>query len=455
MINFLFSITISLLAVCYSIMIQAGSKAESLLSRLTLQEKLSLMVGVYGTYVGKAQHSRFRATDTTGGEGSSTAWPSALTVAASWDEDLLYRWSSAMANEFKSKGANVFLGPGIGIARVPTAGRNFEYLCGEDHPVLGSVLVKNVVKGIQDHGIIANAKHFVNNEIEDDRMKVSANVDERVRFELYYPPFQAAIDAGVLSVMCSYNRINDVVYACQNNETLSHLRDTMGFKGWVVSDWTATKSTTNSIKAGLDQEMPVGVFYNSIELESKMIANGEVSIKDIDTSVSRIFYSMEKIGLFENPVTGDPTVNVTSDYHNKLAREFAAKSIIDHVGECIAVIGQQTTVAGGGSGHDVNGPYVITPSQAMETMLIGTKTAVYYNNVIAQTNACEGYDRANLSLDGNQDTLISSIAVVSSNVIVSLNVPGAVLMPWANQVSSAILVSWLPAWSRINQEKML
>jgi beta-glucosidase len=113
--------------------------------------------------------------------------------------------------------------------------RNFEYLCGED-PFLGSKLTEQVVKGIQDQGVIANAKHWVNNEIEDQRMLVSANVDERTRFEIYYPPFEAAVNAGVLSVMCSYNRVNDV-YACQNEEIFSHLRDNMGFEGWVMSDW--------------------------------------------------------------------------------------------------------------------------------------------------------------------------------------------------------------------------
>ena len=101
--------------------------------------------------------------------------------------------------------------------------------------MVGSVLTKQIVKGIQDQGVIANAKHWINNEIEESRNFVSANVDERTRYEIYYPPFQAAIDAGVLSVMCSYNRINDV-HACQNPETLGNLK-AMGFEGWVMSDW--------------------------------------------------------------------------------------------------------------------------------------------------------------------------------------------------------------------------
>lgn len=216
----------------------SAARAEELLLRMNTTEKLAMLHGHKGTYVGNIvgndrlnipsinMHDGpqgFRVTSTTAPEGSTTAWPSALTAAASWDTDLIYRFHAAMATEFKQKGANVQLAPGIGIARVPNAGRNFEYLCGED-PVLGAVLAGPAVKGIQDQGIIANAKHWVNNEIEEKRKKVSSNVDKKTRFEMYYPPFEAAINSGVLSVMCAYNRINDE-YACQNKETLNeHLK---------------------------------------------------------------------------------------------------------------------------------------------------------------------------------------------------------------------------------------
>ena len=213
-------------------------RAEEMLQQMNTTEKLAMLHGHKGIYVGNIVGNErlsipsinmhdgpqgFRVTTTTSPEGSTTAWPSALTAAASWDTDLVYRFHAAMATEFKQKGANVQLAPGIGIARVPTAGRNFEYLSGED-PVLGATLVGPAVRGIQDQGIIANAKHWVNNEIEDKRKTVSSNVNKKTRFEIYYPPFEAAVKSGVLSVMCSYNRINDE-YACQNKETLTdHLK---------------------------------------------------------------------------------------------------------------------------------------------------------------------------------------------------------------------------------------
>lgn len=463
-------------------------RVEELILKMHLSEKLTLMHGTLGVYTGNIPAIErlgipainmqdgpqgFRSTDKTGGEGSSTAWPSLLTFAASWDEDLLGRWASALAEEFVAKGANMHLGPGIGIARVPTAGRNFEYLCGED-PILGSVLVKPVIRNIQEKGLLADAKHYVNNEIENHRMLVSANVDEKTRFELYYPPFQAAVDAGVLTVMCAYNRINDV-YACQNEETLSHLRDIMGFKGWVVSDWTATKSTVKSLHAGLDQEMPTGMFYNRFTLEKKLVS-GEISLEEINGAVRRILSAMETVGILDRAPGGNPLANVTCDAHNSIAREAAAKSTVllknadgvlplsaNSLGDCIAVLGDSDTVAGGGSGH-VNGPYVITPAQGIQNALSAagvSSTKVIYNSgsdinaaaavakqcsvavVVVATTSGEGSDRKTLALSGNQDKLVSAIASVNPRTIVAMNIPGAILMPWADEVDG-ILASWMP-----------
>ena len=127
--------------------------------------------------------------------GTSTAWPSALTVAAAWDVELMQLWGIAMGKEFHDKGANVQLGPGVCLARVPKNGRNFEYLSGED-PFLGYTLIQPIVKGIQSQGVIANAKHYVLNNQETNRGSVSDNADERTRFEMYYPPFQVCISVA-------------------------------------------------------------------------------------------------------------------------------------------------------------------------------------------------------------------------------------------------------------------
>ena len=413
----------------------------------------------------------------TGGPGTTTCWPSSLTAAATWDPALLQEWATEMSSEFKAKGVNLQLGPGIGIARVPTAGRNWEYLSGED-PFLGAALVQGVIKGIQDNGVIANAKHYINNEIEEHRMTMSAHVDERTRFEIYYPPFQAAVDAGILSVMCSYNRINDV-YGCQNNETLSHLRDVMGFQGWIMSDWTATKSTVDSLKAGLDQEMPYGLFFSEQAL-NKRLSEGSITEDDINRSSLRILTAMYSVGLVDNPIVGDPNANVTSDAHNALARKIASEAVVllknkdsylplnsatFKANDCIAVFGDQSKVSGSGSGS-VSPAYVITPTEGLQSALASVQISgvqVLYNDgtdlesvaalaqqcsvalVSVSTDAREGEDRENLSLGEAQDTLITTVAAHNARTIVSANVPGAVLLPWSdNENIAAILIAWYP-----------
>jgi beta-glucosidase len=155
------------------------------------------------------------------------------------------------------------------------------------------------------------------------------------RFELYYPPFEAAVKAGVYSVMCSYNRINDV-YACNNNETMSHLFNSLGFDGWVMSDWTATRGTVQSLNAGLHQEMPVGVFYRESAIMEALDAN-EVSYETIDNGILRMLTAMYDVGLFDHPPTGDRNAIVTSESHNALTREIVSKSTVLLRNEPVAV----------------------------------------------------------------------------------------------------------------------
>lgn len=128
--------------------------------------------------------------------GTSTAWPSVQAYGQSWDPELLEDWGKAMGKEFKDKGAGVQLGPGMNVMRIGENGRDFEYVSGED-PFLGASMVGSIINGIQSNGIMANMKHFVNNNQEINRMGQSANIDERTQVEMYIPPFEAAVKAGV------------------------------------------------------------------------------------------------------------------------------------------------------------------------------------------------------------------------------------------------------------------
>lgn len=226
-----------------------------------------------------------------------------------------------MGTEFYNKGADVQLGPGVNVARVPVNGRNFEYLSGED-PYLGYVLVQGAVNGIQDQGVMANAKHYVDNSQELERFTVSEHIDERTQHEIYYPPFEGTIEAGVGSFMCSYNRVNDA-YACENNSTLNtDLRETLGFEGFVMSDWGATHSL--SVEQGLDQEMGFdeeNEFYNAEKL-------ADLPTSMIDESMSRIFTQFFKIGAFDHEKPGNLSSNVTTTEHKELSKKIASESTV-------------------------------------------------------------------------------------------------------------------------------
>ena len=173
---------------------------------MTLQEKTHLLHGSGEGYVGNVEANDrlgipalklndgpqgFRDNDHLG---TTTAFPCALSIAASFDEDVARTWGAAMGKEFYQKGSNVQLGPGMCVARVPRNGRNFEYLSGED-PYLGSKLVGPAIEGIQSEGVVANAKHYVNNNQETDRTTDTAVLSERTEFEIYLPPFEAAVKA--------------------------------------------------------------------------------------------------------------------------------------------------------------------------------------------------------------------------------------------------------------------
>ena len=265
-----------------------------------------------------------------GPAGTSTQWPSGLTVAHSWDRALFRAWGEALGAEFAGKGANVMFGPGLNVQRLPNGGRSFEYGSGED-PFLGHELVQGEVAGIQAQGVVANAKHFIANDQEGyvrgagDRHYTSEVLDERTLMELYFPPFEGALKAGVLSVMCANNLVNGV-YVCENNRTGNWLlREHGGFKGWMCSDYDGTRSTIDAANHGLDIAMPGPPHrpdYFGAPLR-KALANGDVAQATIDEKATRVVYSLAAVGALDVPKNGTAATDVTSDVHRALARRLA------------------------------------------------------------------------------------------------------------------------------------
>ncbi|KAM6529112.1 hypothetical protein FALCPG4_010060 [Fusarium falciforme] len=251
------------------------SLAAQLVGKMTLAEKVNITTGTgwsMGLAVGNtgaAVHAGFPSLALQDGPlgirfaDNATAWPAGVTVGATWNRKLMYERGKAHALEAKGKGVNVILGPAIGpLGKMPAGGRNWEGF-GPD-PYLQGIAGAQTIRGIQDQGIMATIKHFIGNEQEHFRQSwewglpnsMSSNIDDRTLHELYAWPFADAVKAGVASVMCSYNMVNNS-YACQNSKLLNGiLKDEMGFQGFVMSDWLAQRSGVASALAGLDMSMP-------------------------------------------------------------------------------------------------------------------------------------------------------------------------------------------------------
>ncbi|KAF1991563.1 glycoside hydrolase family 3 protein [Aulographum hederae CBS 113979] len=238
-----------------------------------------------------------------------TAFPAGVTVGATWNPDLMYERGQALGKEFRMKGINVMLGPSMGpLGRTPAGGRNWEGF-GPD-PVLQGIAAAQTIRGIQDEGVMATAKHFVGNEQEHFRQAwewgtpnaISSNIDDRTLHELYAWPFADSIRAGAASVMCSYNQVNNS-YACGNSKLLNGiLKDEMGFQGFVQSDWLAQRSGVASALAGLDMSMPGdglkwqdGKSLWGSEL-TKAVLNTSVPMDRLDDMVTRIVASWYQLG---------------------------------------------------------------------------------------------------------------------------------------------------------------
>lgn len=413
----------------------------------------------------------------------STQYPSGLTVAASWDPLAVRSWGEAMGAEFFTKGANVQLGPGVCLARVAYDGRNFEYTSGED-PYLGAAMAGPAVEGIQSRKVIATVKHFVDNSQETARTTVTEVVDERTQFELYYPPFEAAAAAGSGAAMCSYNKIQTQGqpsgnWSCENAITLGQLRHELMFRGWVMSDWDATHST--SIGQGLDQEMP-GASYMNPQALTGLIRSNVISEATVDAAVLRILNAMYEVGVMDEPLeTWNATkrgLNATTAASVAAARQLAANSTVmlknsgsilplqpaDDLKVAIIGLANSTVVTGGTGSGSVIPSYLVSPLEGISARLSQQPTFNDGREIGAAVTAAaaadvavlfvgtvsgEGADRSSLSLRhpelANQDELVRAIAKAQPKTVVVVCSPGAVLMPWsADQGVAAVLMSFMP-----------
>jgi beta-glucosidase len=401
------------------------------------------------------------------GGAPATALPAPLALASTWDPAMAQSFGDVVGSEVRDNGRNLLEAPDVDLARVPYNGRTFEAL-GED-PTLASSMAAAEIQAVQKHGVIAMVKHFAANNQETQRTTINVNVSDRVLQELYFPPFQAAVNAGVAGVMCSYNKVNGV-HSCENADLLKKvLRQQWGFKGFVQSDFGAAGTTSGSLNAGMDLEMPTGSVYGTSLLAA--VHAGTIHESQLDAALVRRYTQMFRLGLFDRQ---DSTSPIPVQAHAATARRIAEAGTVLLRNQdsalplnaarltSIAVVGpwaDRAATGGDGSSH-VNPIRTVTPlagisaragakikvipapgSDVAQAVAAARKADVAV--VVVGQQLTEGVDRTSLSLPDNQDALIEAVSAVNPHTIVVVHAGAPILMPWLNRVA-AVVLGWYP-----------
>jgi beta-glucosidase len=467
---------------------------RQIVKQLTLEEKARLASGSGLWATAEVPHAGVRSAVLTDGphgvrlarvgdmahltdSAPATCFPTAAMLGSTWDVDLLREVGAALGDEARDQGVDVLLGPGVNMKRSPLCGRNFEYFA--EDPLLAGALGAAWVTGLQSRGVGASVKHFAVNSQETDRMRISAQVDERTLREIYLPAFEHVVRAArPATVMCSYNRINGV-YSSQNPWLLtSLLREEWGFDGYVVSDWGAVHDPVAALRAGLDLEMPSSGGRSATEIVAA-IRDGELDEERLDLAIGRLLATHQR--LWDS--RGDESAP-DYDAHHALARRAAAEGAVllkndrdllpldPAAGGRIAVVGEFARAPrfqGGGSSK-VNPTRLddaLTAIRAATTREVAFSpgfrldgsvdddlraeavdaargaAAVLVFLGLPEQEESEGFDRAHLDLPAVQLDLLAAIAAVNPRVAVLLSNGGVVLTGQVAAHAAALIEMWL------------
>ena len=408
----------------------------------------------------------------------STALPSNVGSAASWDQEAACAYGKLIGDELRMQGYNTTLGGGTNLTRDPRNGRTFEYM-GED-PVLAGTMVGARIRCEGGEHVISDIKHYAFNDQESGRQEVDAQISERAGRESDLLAFEIGVKTGHPDmVMCSYNGVNGT-YACENTWLLHDvLKGEWKFPGFVVSDWDATHSTVKASHAGLDQEQPLDLFYG--EKLKQAVESGEVSQDELNDHVRRVLWAEFASGIIDYPVVRgvvdaqhgfDVSRKVEEGSAVLLRNEHATLPLNAQSVKSIAVIGfnaDMGMISGGGSAQvDAPGQIGGTPwrkhiwfptsplkaiqkraPNAMVSFSSGEDVADAVEKAKAADVAIvfawqwesEGGDLENLSLPEKQDKLIEAVAKANPHTVVVLETGTAVTMPWLDS-TSAVLEAW-------------
>ncbi|MCU0674696.1 MAG: glycoside hydrolase family 3 C-terminal domain-containing protein [Myxococcota bacterium] len=256
---------------------------------------------------------------------NGTAFPVAMMRGATFDPELERRVGAAMARELKSVGADVLLAPTINVLRHPRWGRAQETYSEDPHHMAEMALA--FVQGVQSEGVLASAKHFAANSIEDTRHEVDVRLDERTLREVYLPAFRRVVVEGrVASVMTAYNQVNGRWADQQDHLLRTILKGEWAFSGFVESDWIlGTHGDVESLRAGLDVEMPAPTNFRRL---ASALDAGEIEEREIDASVRRVLRAQLCFGLDERERPLDDAAARETEAHLALAREVAERGVV-------------------------------------------------------------------------------------------------------------------------------
>ena len=373
--------------------VAVSTRVNDLLDQMTLEEQVRLLTGrnLWHTCdIERLGIPRLRVSDGPAGiRGTMFEGPASLNVpcstalGASWDPRLVREIGELLGRELEAKGARVHLAPTVNLHRTPVGGRNFE--CMSEDPLLTALLAVEYVKGVQSQGLASCIKHFVGNDTEFERRTIDSRIDTRTLREMYLVPFERAVlDAGVLSLMTSYNRINGP-HADMNADLLAGvLRGEWGFDGAVISDWFGTNSTVESTLAGLDLEMP-GPSQLRGDALIAAVERGDVSAEIIRERAGNVLRLLERTGGLDSPP--GPEIARDDEADLALVRRAASAGMVLLKNDAadgapalpldiarirrLAVIGPNAadaTIMGGGSAH-VTPTRISQPLEALRSRL--------------------------------------------------------------------------------------
>ncbi|HOU12112.1 MAG TPA: glycoside hydrolase family 3 C-terminal domain-containing protein [Anaerolineae bacterium] len=466
------------------------SDIESIIQHMTLEEKAALCtgagpwsttaiprLGVPELVVSDGPHGVRRPIDASKIGSLShpaTCFPTASSLACTWDVALLRDMGAALAEEANALDVGVLLGPGNNMKRTPLCGRNFEYF--SEDPFLAGELAASLIEGLQSGGVGASLKHFAANNQEYQRFSINAEIDVRTLREIYLAGFERAVKKGKpWTVMCAYNRLNGTFCSEHHELLVDILKDEWGFEGLVVSDWGAVHDRVAALRGGLDLEMP-GPKPSRVQAVIQAVQDGALDEAVLDESVRRILKIVFKAA--ETPKGG----TFDQQAHDALARKVAAEGMVllKNNGilplkpglKRIAVIGRAAETPhyqGGGSSH-INPTRVAMPLKELQQQagsaelfyaagypaddqfrqdLLDQAVSVARDAEVALLYIAlptykdsEGYDRADLDLTAQQVALIQAVSAAQPNTVVILNNGSAVVMSeWIAGVS-AVLEAW-------------